>query len=176
MGSYLNRALSKISEIQTVATRVAQEVAEEMGKDAVRYAVAQNSGALEGMLNDEYRTATAQWYAAYSPKKYSRNYSIYNLMSSELGGEFDVGWTFEDTGMTTGPYGSSLFGPVFLGGSHGLKHRSFVPVKSEPVPDIFDSHMKGRVGEIEAMLQPDVQKYYDTHFQSRYEPVLWSSL
>ena len=146
-GPTLERALQMVQDIETA------------GKSAVKSAVMDNADAILAILNEEYQNAAMGWYGAYIPKKHKRHYSIRNLMSADDSTGTDIGWKFTDDQMTKSSTGGSLFDTVFLGGSHGLRHRSFVPVVTTPTPDLFEDGMQTRVDEIGAILLPDVESY-----------------
>lgn len=148
-GPALERAIAMVNDMQAMA------------KDAVKSAVRDASGQIWVILNAEYHNSAAGWYGAYSPKKYKkRKHSIYNLMSDDSSSDMDIGWKFSDDNMTKSSTGGSLFDKVFLGGSHGLPHRSFHPVVSTPVPDLLDENMEKRRPEIESILTPYVETYF----------------
>lgn len=170
-----DKVLAMVSNIQAIASRIAQETAEEMAHDAVKYAVEKNKSGINSILDSEYHKASSGWYGAYSPSKYIRKYSIHNLMEMEENSGYDIGWIFSDEKMTKSSKGGSLFGPVFHGGSHGLRHRTFIPTVTTAVPTLFKAGVKENIGQIVSLIQPQIDEYYNTHFNSIYNANFWRS-
>ncbi len=90
--------------VQSVAQRVIKEAAEATIKEVLPD--------LASEIESEYVQDTAKWYAAYAPRKYSRNYSIFELLDVEVNGK-SVDWRFEEGRMTSASNGGSLWGSVF---------------------------------------------------------------
>lgn len=148
-GPALEHAMRTVSELQEIA------------KSAAKSAVDEASGEIEDILRKEYSSAASGWYSAYTPKKYKkRKYSIMNLMSIDYGSENDLGWIMSDDNMTKSSTGESMFDPIFVGGSHGLRHRSFIPTVTTPVPELFEDGMNSRADDISSILYPHIESYF----------------
>lgn len=176
MGYFQEMMMKRLEDIQERAQQVADNVAKEVGKEADQYALRMIIPEAEYELRSAFRNATAAWYNAYSPKKYSRSFSLFDAMNIDTGGNMSIGWLYkEDMSKPSWGGGSfNIYGLVFEGGSHGGPVHGRAPVKSTPIPVLFEREMPRIHDRLQRSINDYGQRYFaenfNTRFQQRFQP------
>ena len=152
---------NELSSYMKAKIEQAVETAKKVAAEAHREAVQEVIPLIEDEYEELYRKSTAQWYAAYTPIKYRRHYSIYNLFDVEADpDEMRLGYEMSEDGMTTGRNGYSLWNRVFVRGYHGGPRPGF-SVRSTPVHQLFEEEKKEIEQKYKGIISQKVkEKYY----------------
>lgn len=150
MSSYMKAIVAK-------AVDTASKIAGEAYREAVHEVIPQ----IEAEYNDIYKRSTAAWYSAYTPRKYHRHYSIYNLFHLEADQDaMRLDYEMSEDGMTRGANGFSLWDRVFVRGYHGGPRPGF-NVRSTPVHKMFNTGKEEAEQKYREMINRlTAEKYY----------------
>ena len=176
-GYFENLVKQRFAKLQEKADIAAQTAAKEVGKEADKYAFNTVVPELEEALKDAYQESTAAWYNAYTPKKYSRAYSLFNGMQIDNPGDMTFGWSYKDEDMDKPSWGGgtyNIYSRVFVGGAHGGPVRGHRPARSTPIPTLLESKTHGIQDQIQGKIDFYGQQYFSEHFGERCDRILRS--
>ena len=174
-GYFENMVMRRFAKLKASADAAAAKAAQEVGKEADRYAFETVLPELEEELRVAYWNATSAWYRAYIPKQYSRSYSFYNSLDIKSPGDMTFGWEYKDSEMVKPSWNGgsyNVYGRVFNGGSHGGPVRGHPPVKSTPIPTLLDELTPDVQSSIQRRIDVLGQEYFETHFGNRCNELL----
>lgn len=163
MSSYLQAARA--------AAWKAVEYIKQLDEEAYKAALKKYIPLYKQELEDVYVKAAQEWYDAYAPKRYKRNYSIKNMFDVQWNeGKSELGWNFLSERMTKGKNGYSLYEPVFIQGWHGgASVWGKTCVRTTPVIDIFNP----KKDELENKYKVMINEYADTELIKAIQSTDW---
>jgi len=157
-----------VSKFMRARIDQAIEDARRMAESAHREAVRETIPEIETEYRGLYMESVAHWYAAYDPRKYHRNHSLFDLMELNAHPEsMTLDYEISEAGMTTGTGGFSLWDMVFINGYHGGPRPGHTPTRSTPVQDMFViSKFKAEEKYRQLIRQRTYQKFYEMSGQT----------